>query len=29
VNIVGRVIGDATQLKQVMQAPEILLEGRA
>ena len=26
VNIVGRVIGDATQFKQVMQAPEIVLE---
>jgi hypothetical protein len=26
VNIVGRVIGDATRLKQVVQAPEIVLE---
>ena len=26
VNIIGRVIGDATQFKQVMQAPEIVLE---
>ncbi len=26
VNIVGRVIGDATQLKQVMDAPEIVIE---
>jgi hypothetical protein len=26
VNIVGRVIGDATQFKQIMQAPEIVLE---
>lgn len=26
VNVVGRVIGDATQFKQVMQAPEIVLE---
>lgn len=26
VNIVGRVIGDATQFKQVMQASEIVLE---
>ncbi len=26
VNIVGRVMGDATQLQQVMQAPEIVLE---
>jgi hypothetical protein len=26
VNIIGRVIGDATQFKQVIQAPEIVLE---
>jgi len=29
VNIVGRVIGDATRFKQVMEAPEIRLEGMA
>ena len=26
VNIIGRVIGDATQFKQVMQSPEIVVE---